>query len=130
MVLAAEVGAAIRPSNSRQARGDLRQPSTAVTEAAESSGRGDAAGSSGDDSDAVASALRRYEARRSTRCLPLTVKSNLMGVGLQSDFPPICIARDIFIQSPLFSPAHFLDSARYDVAADLQATRSQQSIKA
>ena len=64
-------------------------------------------------------ALRQYERRRSTRCLPLTIKSNLMGLGLQSDLPPICFIRDRFIRSPLFSPAHFLDSCNYNVAAEV-----------
>lgn len=72
----------------------------------------------------IEAALRRYEQRRNSRCLPLTVKSNLMGVGLQSDLLPICLARDLFISSPLFSPAHFLDSCKYDVAAEVASTKA------
>lgn len=33
--------------------------------------------------DAVRGALRRYEAQRAKRCLPLTVRSHLMGAALQ-----------------------------------------------
>jgi 2-polyprenyl-6-methoxyphenol hydroxylase-like FAD-dependent oxidoreductase len=34
-------------------------------------------------------ALRRYEARRAQRCLPLTVRSNLMGAALQLPLAPV-----------------------------------------
>lgn len=71
----------------------------------------------------LAAALRRYEQRRSARCLPLTIKSNLMGVALQSGLGPMCLARDWFVSSPLFSPAHFLDSCNYNVSAEAALTK-------
>ncbi|KAL4450754.1 hypothetical protein ABPG77_001110 [Micractinium sp. CCAP 211/92] len=63
--------------------------------------------------DAVRGALRRYEAQRAKRCLPLTVRSHLMGAALQAPFPPVALARDLVVQYA-FSPAHFLDHATYD----------------
>ena len=74
-------------------------------------------------SEELAAALRRYEQRRSARCLPLTIKSNLMGVALQTGLAPVCLARDWFVSSPLFSPAHFLDSCNYNVAAEVAMTK-------
>ena len=105
VVLAAEVGPTWPPADGSR----WQSPST----------------STGEEGDSLASALRRYEERRSSRCLPLTVKSNLMGVALQSSLPPVCLARDLFIQSPLFSPAHFLDSARFDVTQSDGTTTSK-----
>jgi len=62
---------------------------------------------------AVEAALRRYEAERWRRCLPLTVRSWAFGTALQLPYPPVTAFRDAFISS-LFSPAHFLDHTAYD----------------
>ncbi|PRW58015.1 zeaxanthin chloroplastic-like [Chlorella sorokiniana] len=62
---------------------------------------------------AVREAIGRYERERTQRCLPLTVRSHLMGAALQSNLPPVVLARDLFVQRA-FSPAHFLDHAAYD----------------
>lgn len=63
--------------------------------------------------EAVRGALRRYERERAVRCLPLTVRSHLMGAALQAPIPPLAFARDLFVQNA-FNPAHFLDHATYD----------------
>ncbi|GAX72946.1 hypothetical protein CEUSTIGMA_g401.t1 [Chlamydomonas eustigma] len=65
----------------------------------------------------VSTALRKFEQLSSARCLPLTVRSNLMGAALQLEAAPITLARDAFVGSTLFSPAHFLDHAKYDLHA-------------
>lgn len=46
-------------------------------------------GSSSTRAAALAVALRRYEAGRRARCLPLTVRSNLMGAALQLPYAPV-----------------------------------------
>ncbi|GLC52218.1 hypothetical protein PLESTB_000596200 [Pleodorina starrii] len=61
----------------------------------------------------LASALRSYEYERSSRCLPLTVRANLMGAALQSSLPVVVAARDAFVRTA-FSPGHFLDHTVYD----------------
>jgi 2-polyprenyl-6-methoxyphenol hydroxylase-like FAD-dependent oxidoreductase len=62
---------------------------------------------------ALASALRRYEADRSARCLPLAVRSWAFGFALQIPLPPVTALRDTFIRTA-FSPAHFLDHTGFD----------------
>jgi 2-polyprenyl-6-methoxyphenol hydroxylase-like FAD-dependent oxidoreductase len=62
---------------------------------------------------ALASALRRYEAERSARCLPLAVRSWAFGFALQLPQPPVTALRDAFIRTA-FSPAHFLDHTSFD----------------
>ena len=62
---------------------------------------------------ALEAAFAEYEKERTKRCLPLTVRSNLMGVGLQLPLPPVVLARDWFVAN-LFNPGHFLDHATYD----------------
>ncbi|EFJ46725.1 hypothetical protein VOLCADRAFT_92803, partial [Volvox carteri f. nagariensis] len=61
----------------------------------------------------VASALRSYEYERSSRCLPIAVRSNLMGTALQNPLPPVVLARNAFVRLA-FSPGHFLDHTLYD----------------
>ncbi|PNW71384.1 hypothetical protein CHLRE_16g652050v5 [Chlamydomonas reinhardtii] len=62
---------------------------------------------------AVAAALRAYEAERSRRCLPLTVRSNLMGQALQIPLAPVVAVRNAFVKAA-FQPGHFLDHTAYD----------------
>lgn len=62
---------------------------------------------------AVRAAFGKYERQRTARCLPLTVRSYVMGATLQSALPPVVLARDAFVASA-FNPAHFLDHAAYD----------------
>ncbi|KAG2441649.1 hypothetical protein HXX76_003267 [Chlamydomonas incerta] len=62
---------------------------------------------------AVAAALRGYEAERSRRCLPLTVRSNLMGQALQIPLAPVVAVRNAFVKAA-FQPGHFLDHTAYD----------------
>ena len=110
-------GDASHPMTPNLGQGGCTALEDAVLLAAEVSKAFEAKGTSG-----LEPALRRYEQRRSARCLPLTIKSNLMGLGLQSDLLPVCLARDLFIGSPLFSPAHFLDSCNYNVASEVELT--------
>lgn len=65
------------------------------------------------DAAAVAGALREYEAERSSRCLPLTVRSYAFGAALQLPYAPVIAARDLFMEN-LFQPAHFLDHTEFD----------------
>ncbi|PSC69099.1 Zeaxanthin chloroplastic [Micractinium conductrix] len=88
---------------------------------------GDGSSSGGDGeqrrqraAEAVQAALRRYEQQRAKRCLPLTVRSNLMGAALQAPLPPVSFARDLFVQNA-FNPAHFLDHAAFDCGRLLPA---------
>lgn len=62
---------------------------------------------------AVRAAVGEYEQERTKRCLPLTVRSHVMGALLQAPLPPLSLARDLFVERA-FSPAHFLDHAAYD----------------
>lgn len=62
---------------------------------------------------ALAAALRSYEAGRSRRCLPLTVRSHLMGAALQIPLQPVCAVRNAFVRTA-FQPSHFLDHTAYD----------------
>ncbi len=62
---------------------------------------------------ALESAFVEYEKLRTKRCLPLTVRSNLMGAALQLPLPPVILARDWFVAN-LFNPGHFLDHATFD----------------
>jgi 2-polyprenyl-6-methoxyphenol hydroxylase-like FAD-dependent oxidoreductase len=78
-----------------------------------SSSSGGGGGSSGYPAAAVEAALRRYEAERRARCLPLTVRSWVFGALLQLPYPPVTLARDAFMAGP-FNPAHFLDHTAYD----------------
>lgn len=57
--------------------------------------------------------IRLYTTERAKRCVPLTVRANLMGMILQSDLAPVVLARDTFI-STAFDPSHFLDHATFD----------------
>ncbi|KAL4433828.1 hypothetical protein ABPG75_000269 [Micractinium tetrahymenae] len=85
----------------------------AAAAALEGGSNGSGGGGQQRAAEAVRAALRRYEAERAKRCLPLTVRSHLMGAALQAPFPPIALARDLAVQYA-FSPAHFLDHATYD----------------
>ena len=58
-------------------------------------------------------ALRAYETERMMRCLPLSVRANLMGQALQLPLAPVTAFRNFFI-GKAFSPAHFLSHATYD----------------
>lgn len=74
------------------------------------------AGAGGQDAQSrVTATLRRYEQQRAMRCVPLTIRAGVMGMLLQLDLAPVCLARDLFISSPLFSPSHFLDHCNWDV---------------
>lgn len=64
----------------------------------------------------LAEVLREYEVQRGRRCLPLTVRSNLMGFALQLPFPPVCFARDLVV-SKVFQPDHFFDHTLFSVPA-------------
>ncbi|MEW5319752.1 MAG: hypothetical protein WDW38_010884 [Sanguina aurantia] len=77
--------------------------------------RGDAWTSMGGEARAAAlsASLRSYEQERATRCLPVTVRSNLIGFAFQMDNPLVCQARNTFVKK-LFSPVHFLDHTSYD----------------
>ncbi|GIL48143.1 hypothetical protein Vafri_4840 [Volvox africanus] len=72
-----------------------------------------AAGSSPPSSTDVARALRSYEYERTSRCLPLTIRSNLMGAALQVPLLPVVTARNAFMERA-FSSGHFLDHTAYD----------------
>ncbi|KXZ53582.1 hypothetical protein GPECTOR_6g499 [Gonium pectorale] len=73
----------------------------------------DAAGGGRPSAASLASCLRAYEAARSRRCLPLTVRSNLMGAALQLPQPPVLALRNAFVAAA-FSPSHFLDHTAFD----------------
>ncbi|KAL4520459.1 hypothetical protein Ndes2526A_g05024 [Nannochloris sp. 'desiccata'] len=62
---------------------------------------------------ALENAFIEYEKVRTKRCLPLTVRSNLMGAALQLPLPPVLLARDWFVAN-VFNPGHFLDHATFD----------------
>ncbi|PNH01883.1 Zeaxanthin epoxidase, chloroplastic [Tetrabaena socialis] len=62
---------------------------------------------------ALAACLRAFEADRSARCLPLTVRSNLMGAALQTPLQPVCAVRNAFVRT-VFQPSHFLDHTTFD----------------
>jgi len=64
--------------------------------------------------------IEKYTKERAKRCIPLTVRANLMGLILQSEFPPVVLARDTFI-STAFDPSHFLDHATFDCSKRLSS---------
>ena len=61
-----------------------------------------------------------YTRERARRCIPLTVRANLMGLVLQSALAPVVFARDTFI-SNAFDPSHFLDHATFDCSKRLSS---------
>jgi 2-polyprenyl-6-methoxyphenol hydroxylase-like FAD-dependent oxidoreductase len=67
----------------------------------------------------LATALREYEAERSARCLPLTIRGNLFGAALQIPDQPVLAIRNLVIEKR-FNPASFLDHTLYDCGS-LQA---------
>eukprot|EP00775_Hariotina_reticulata_P009423 gene9423-9589_t len=69
--------------------------------------------SSSRDEASLAAALREYEAERSARCLPLTIRGNLFGAALQIPYQPVPAIRDLVIEKRL-NPAGFLDHTLYD----------------
>ncbi|GIL96665.1 hypothetical protein Vretimale_2430 [Volvox reticuliferus] len=71
------------------------------------------AGSTPPSSTDVANALRSYEYERSSRCLPLTIRANLMGAALQVPLLPVVMVRNAFVERA-FSSGHFLDHTVYD----------------
>jgi hypothetical protein len=65
------------------------------------------------DSRVIERALREFEENRTARCLPLVVRSHLIGRALQSGFPPVVAARN-FATAKVLDPAHLFDHAIYD----------------
>eukprot|EP00890_Picochlorum_soloecismus_P002747 jgi/Picsp_1/3473/NSC_06311-R1_zeaxanthin chloroplastic-like len=61
----------------------------------------------------ITAALQKYNLERARRCVPLVVRSNLMGHALQTGLWPIVAARDTYV-SAFFNPSHFLDHAAFD----------------
>lgn len=61
-----------------------------------------------------------YTRERAKRCIPLTIRANLMGLILQSNLAPVVFARDTFI-SNAFNPSHFLDHATFDCSKILSS---------
>lgn len=64
--------------------------------------------------------IEKYAKERARRCIPLTVRANVMGLILQSEFSPVVFARDTFI-SRAFDPSHFLDHATFDCSKRLSS---------
>ena len=60
---------------------------------------------SGDVSEAISS----YQKSRAIRCIPIAIKSYIIGFALQIDNPAICYIRDSFIVPKVFSPKSFLN---------------------
>lgn len=79
--------------------------------------------SSGQDATAAAAeieaCLRSFEAERSRRCLPLTVRSYAFGAALQIPLEPVCALRDLFVEKA-FQPSHFLDHTAFDCGTLVQ----------
>lgn len=63
--------------------------------------------------EALESVFLEYEKQRSARCLPLVVRSHLMGAVLQLPFPPVSAARDWLVVNK-FDPTNFLNHATFD----------------
>jgi len=61
----------------------------------------------------ITAALQKYNLARAKRCVPLVVRSNLMGHALQTGLWPVVAARDTYV-SAFFNPSHFLDHAAFD----------------
>jgi 2-polyprenyl-6-methoxyphenol hydroxylase-like FAD-dependent oxidoreductase len=61
----------------------------------------------------ITGALQKYNQERARRCVPLVVRSNLMGYALQTGLWPVVAARDTYV-SAFFNPSHFLDHAAFD----------------
>ena len=61
----------------------------------------------------ITDALQKYNQERAKRCVPLVVRSNLMGHALQTGLWPVVAARDTYV-SAFFNPSHFLDHASFD----------------
>lgn len=97
----------------RAALDDISGGSTDVTGGSASS-NGVSVAASAEGSARIEAALRRYEAERRARCLPLTLKSWAFGAALQLPYPPVLAARDAFM-AKAFSPKHFLSHTAYDV---------------
>jgi 2-polyprenyl-6-methoxyphenol hydroxylase-like FAD-dependent oxidoreductase len=72
-----------------------------------------AAGARALEREAMGAAFKEYERQRAMRCLPLTVRSRLMGAALQLPWSPVVGVRDMFV-STLFNASHFLDHAEFD----------------
>ena len=69
-------------------------------------------------SERIRHAINEYTRSRARRCVPLTIRANVMGRLLQSDIMPIVQFRDAFI-SNAFDPSHFLDHATYDCSKNV-----------
>eukprot|EP01025_Chloroclados_australasicus_P055099 TRINITY_DN65_c1_g1_i1.p2 TRINITY_DN65_c1_g1~~TRINITY_DN65_c1_g1_i1.p2 ORF type:complete len:100 (+),score=10.62 TRINITY_DN65_c1_g1_i1:120-419(+) len=67
---------------------------------------------SGSDTELQA-ALATYESERAKRCLPIAVRSRVIGAVLQSPLPPVTYFRDNVV-SQVLDPGHFFDHALYD----------------
>ena len=67
----------------------------------------------GGDVNEIRAVFKEYEKKRTQRCLPLTIRSNLMGRALQLPWWPVTTARDVFV-SKFFDASHFLDHATFD----------------
>jgi 2-polyprenyl-6-methoxyphenol hydroxylase-like FAD-dependent oxidoreductase len=61
----------------------------------------------------VDEALREFEKERLKRCLPLTVRANVMGQLLQIDNPVVCSVRNLVVEK-VFNPKSFLDHTNFD----------------
>jgi 2-polyprenyl-6-methoxyphenol hydroxylase-like FAD-dependent oxidoreductase len=70
-------------------------------------------------SERIRHAINEYTRSRARRCVPLTIRANVMGRLLQSDILPIVLFRDAFI-SNAFDPSHFLDHATYDCSKNVR----------
>ena len=58
-------------------------------------------------------ALRDFEKSRLERCLPLTVRANVMGQLLQIDNEIVCSIRNLVVER-VFNPKSFLDHTDFD----------------
>lgn len=66
-----------------------------------------------DDSAAIQTALRSYEQVRARRCVPLTVRSNLIGRIAQGSSPVVAQARDAVVPV-IVKPGMFFEHTLYD----------------
>eukprot|EP00877_Chromochloris_zofingiensis_P005410 jgi/Chrzof1/14870/Cz09g19010.t1 len=87
--------------------------SNSTTPSREPAGTSAAGASGGWDTQQLAADLREYERARSSRCLPITIRSYAFGFALQIPYRPVTAIRDLFIEKA-FSPAHFLDHTLCD----------------
>jgi 2-polyprenyl-6-methoxyphenol hydroxylase-like FAD-dependent oxidoreductase len=62
----------------------------------------------------VERALQQYEQTRKRRCWPLTVRSRIIGAGLQSTLPPVVALRDAVAKWAL-RPSTLLGHTFFDV---------------